>query len=75
MAMVGQGKERSRCSVSQKHPYYRILDDEDLERETKFRSDRKEHIQVKKFIGSGEDADIFNDIRLHDFQIDTKSVS
>jgi hypothetical protein len=49
--------------MSKKHPYYRIMDDEDLDRETHRRQERREVIQAKKFIGSGEDADIFQQLK------------
>lgn len=59
-----------------RNPYYRIqeADDHDLERETQRRKDRREVIQAKKFIGSGEDADIYQQLNsFNDFPLDQKS--
>lgn len=45
-----------------KHPYHRINDEEDdheLQRETHRRQERREVIQAKKYIGSGEDAVLY----------------
>lgn len=47
-----------------KHPYHHIReeDDHDLQRESHRRQERREVIQAKKFIGSGEDADIYQQL-------------
>jgi hypothetical protein len=74
MAVERQGQERSRYQMSKKHPYYRIVDDEDLDRETHRRKERHEVIQAKKFIGSGEDADFVQQLNhINDFPVDQES--
>lgn len=58
-------------------PYHRIheVEDDDLERETQRRKERREVIQAKKvFIGSGEDAGIYQQLNyFNDFPVDQES--
>lgn len=44
--------------MGDRNPYYNIRD-EDEEREQQFRKDRKERVQQKRWVGSGEDGDFY----------------
>lgn len=47
-----------------KHPYYFIQDgeDENITRKRFQRAQRKEVVEAKRFIGSGEDADLYQQL-------------
>lgn len=47
-----------------RHPYINVRD-EDEDREQQFRKERKDRVQQKRWIGSGEDGDSY--ARLKDF--------
>lgn len=51
--------------MSRKNPYYHIIDDEDesITRSKFQRAQRKEVVASKRFIGSGEDADIYHSLK------------